>query len=227
MKRKKIVIIPLKIILICVVISSLISITSCLKESNDLSVINEDLQRQLTEATANSEELNEELNIVKNELASSVITNEKLSDDNEKLSEDVADLTEQVTILESSLEELTLNYDDLQIDYSALNESYQETLHELYETQEVQPLKYFASFSLLEDWIDENIDPYQSTLNPQIDFTKACQIVEKGIQDGYWIGISFRYQNTLLIVECSAIAGDRAYTFYPFGGNITPWPVYK
>ena len=230
MRKKSITTIVLSVVLLGAVISNFILITSCSKESDDLPVTNEDLQRQLTECTTNLDELNEELDIVKDELSSSDLTNKKLSDDNEKLNKEIVDLTEQITLLESDLEKLTSDYDTLQIDYTALNTSYQETLRELFETQEtqdVQPLQYFASLNLLEDWIDENIEPYQSTLDPQIDFREACKVVEKGIQNGYWIGISFRYQNTLLIIECSAIAGGQAYTFYPFGGNITPWPLYK
>ena len=227
MRRKNIVTILLNIVLIVTVISSIILTTGCSTESDNLSAINQDLQRQLTESMKNVEELSEELNIVKDGLLSSDLTNEKLSDDNENLNKEIVDLNEQIAQLESSFEELTSSYDLLQSDYTALNTSYQDSLRELFEKQEVQPLQYFASLGLLEDWIDENIEPYQSTLDPQIDFKEACKIVEKGIQDGYWIGISFRHQNTLLIIECSAIAGDRAYTFYPFGGNITLWPVYK
>ena len=234
MRRKNIAIIVLSIVLIGVVITSIILMNNYSTESNDLSVKNKDLQRQLTETITNLEEINEELNIVKNELASNDTTKEKLSDDNEKLindneklNKDIIDLTEQISALESDLEKLTLNYNTLQIDYVNRNASYQEVSQELSKIQEVYPLKYFTSLGLLEDWVDENIDPYQSTLDPEVDFKEACKIVEKGIQDGYWIGISFRYQNNLLIIECSAIAGGQAYTFYPFGGNIAPWPLYK
>ena len=230
MIRKNIAVIVLSIVLIGVVISGIILMTGYSTESNDLSVENEDLQRQLTECMSNIEEINDELNIVKDELASKeklIVDNEKLSNDNKELNKEIVDLTERISVLESDLEKLTLDHDTLQIDYTELNTSYQEVLRELFETQEVQPLKYYASLGLLKDWVDENIEPYQSTLDPEVDFNEACNIVEKGIQDGYWIGISFRYQNNLLIIECSAIAGGQAYTFYPFGGNITPWPLYR
>jgi len=88
MRRKNIAIIVLSIVLIGVVITSIILMNNYSTESNDLSVKNKDLQRQLTETITNLEEINEELNIMKNELASNDTTNEKLSDDNEKLIND-------------------------------------------------------------------------------------------------------------------------------------------